>query len=507
MAELDLAAMLEEHGRRWAARPAIADMESGQRLDYAGLAARVRGLAGWMAARGVGEGDRIVWLGQNAHCVLEALMAAGRIGASLAILNWRQSEDELRFVLDDLDPKLILWQPGSASEALRGAWAARPALWLCQDPADPACAYEGAIVEAHAAPPPAALPGDAPQLLLYTAAFSGRPAAAILTRQALVLQAIFYAGLRGWNQETAYLSATPLFHVATLLDCLATFVAGGRNLFVRQADPARMCAIVAAEKVSDTFLLPPTMEKILELNGDGKYDLRSLRTLAYKPEWNAMVTIDRSLWGERPYGYGQTETMAYATFTCIGDPGKGSMGRPSPLVALSILDEEGADLPDGQTGEIALSGWTVSPGYWRRPEYNALRYTADGRRRTNDLGRRESDGTISFLGPKGRLIKSAAENIYPAEVERCISRMEGVADVAVIGTPDPIWMQRVRAVVVAKPGAALDEAAVIEHCRQAIASYKKPSSVLFVDALPRTDAGINYAEVNRLYEGGGYPRG
>lgn len=506
MAGLDLAAMLDEHARRWAGRPAVLDMESRHRLDYGALADRVGRLAGWLDSVGVGKGDRVVWLGQNSHCVLELLVAAGRIGAMLAILNWRQSEDELRFVLDDLDPQVVVWQPDSLPGSLRDEWQDRPCVWLRQDPFDPACDYEGAIAETDSVAP-AAVPADAPQLLLYTAAFSGRPAAAVLTRQALVLQANQYAALRDWNHATTYLSATPLFHVATLLDCLATFVAGGCNLFVRQADPEAMCAIITAEKVSDTFILPPTMEKILELDPASRFDLRSLRSQPYKPEWNALVTIDDSLWGKRPYGYGQTETMGYATFSCLGDPGTGGMGRPSSLVAVAMLDEAGNPVPDGEVGEIGVKGWTVSPGYWQRPEINEQRYTADGWRRTNDLGRRERDGTISFIGPKGRLIKSAAENIYPAEVERCIAQIDGVAEVAVIGTPDPVWMQSVRAIVVSKPGASLDEAAVIEHCRRSIASYKKPRSVIFADKLPRSGASIDYAALDGLYEGGGYPSG
>lgn len=505
MSGLDLAAMLEEHARRWRDRPAVLEMESGRRHDYAGFAERVRRLAGWMESAGLKQGDRVVWLGQNSHCVLELLVAAGRLGAVLAILNWRQSEDELRFVLHDLDPQIVVWQPDSLPDTLRAEWQDKSCTWLRQDSLDPACDYETAIAGATEAAA-VTMPSDAPQLLLYTAAFSGRPAAAILTRQALVLQALQYAALRGWNHGTTYLSATPLFHVATLLDCLATFTVGGHNLFVRQADPADMCAIIAAEKVSDTFILPPTMEKILEL-GDARPDLSSLRSQPYKPEWNALVTLDDSLWGKRPYGYGQTETMGYATFSALGDPGKGGMGRPSALVRLAMLDEDGNELPEGEVGEIGVRGWTVSPGYWRRPEINAQRYTADGWRRTNDLGRRESDGTVSFIGPKGRLIKSAAENIYPAEVERCIAQIDGVAEVAVIGTPDPVWMQSVRAIVVAKPGAQIDEAAVIDHCRTAIASYKKPRSVIFADSLPRAGVAIDYAALDRLYEGGGYPAG
>src|SRR5579864_2473905 len=123
-------------------------------------------------------------------------------------------------------------------------------------------------------------------------------------------------------------------------------------------------------------------------------------------------------------------------------------------------------------------------GYHNRPDVNAERQ-AGGWHHTNDLGRREEDGSITFVGPKTMLIKSAAENIYPAEVEGCLKRHPAVADCAVIGVPDRTWGQSVKAVVVLKPDTSATEAELIEHCRESIASYKKPRTVELVDKLPR----------------------
>jgi long-chain acyl-CoA synthetase len=196
--------------------------------------------------------------------------------------------------------------------------------------------------------------------------------------------------------------------------------------------------------------------------------------------------------------------MGYATFNAIGDPGAGAMGRPSPIVRIEFLDDTGAPVPAGQVGEISVRGASVSPGYWNRPELDAARYT-DGWRRTGDLGRREIDGTVSFIGSKGRLIKSAAENIYPAEVEACIRQIDGVADVAVIGTPDPTWTQSVKALIVLKPERAVSADDVIAHCRAHIASYKKPRMVEFLPALPRVNGAMDYAKLDADHGGGGYP--
>ena len=501
--ELGFADVLAENVRRWPATTGIIDEDSGLRLTYPQLGLRVARLAGVLRAHGVGPDERIVWLGQNSFRVLELVLACAHLGAAICIANWRQSKEEIEFLLDDIQPRLVVWQAQDIGGVIAEVRAARPAreAWLQHDAPD---GYEAALA---AAVPVAPVEVDAagPLVLLYTAAFSGKPAAAILTHRGMLHQCLAYANARRIDETQRYLNATPLFHVGTLLDTFTTFLVGGTNLFMRQADAAGMCAIIAREGVTGAFLMGPTIEQMVAANADGRYDLKSLRALGYNEAWNRMVTIDDSGWGRRPYGYGQTETMGYATFSALGPAGAGGTGRPSATTAIAILDEEGRHLPPGETGEIAVKGFTVSPGYWNRPELNRARYQ-DGWRRTNDLGRREADGTLSFVGPKGRLIKSAGENIYPAEVEGCIRRLAGVADVGVIGVPDPLWVQSVKAVVVAKPGADLSEEAVIAHCKAQIASYKKPRSVVFVDSLPRAGGAVDYGTLDAQHGGGGYPR-
>jgi long-chain acyl-CoA synthetase len=143
-------------------------------------------------------------------------------------------------------------------------------------------------------------------------------------------------------------------------------------------------------------------------------------------------------------------------------------------------------------------------GYWNRPDETAHRFR-NGWHHTNDLGRRETDGSLTFIGPKTKMIKSAAENIYPAEVEGCLKRHEAVADAAVIGIPDPTWTQSVKAVVVLHEGAQATADELIAHCRDHIASYKKPRSVEFVAALPRAGFAVDYDALDAQFGGGAYP--
>jgi long-chain acyl-CoA synthetase len=287
------------------------------------------------------------------------------------------------------------------------------------------------------------------------------------------------------------------------MSTFATFVAGGTNVFTPRVDAEELCRLIDAERCTGAFLVGPTIKQILQVNADGRYDLSSLRAAAGKPEWTAMITVDRSPWARHPGGYGQTEVTGMLTFNTLGEPTLGSHGRAAPGVQVRIVDPDDLDVPDGETGEIVARGPTVMNGYWNRPEETAARRRG-GWHHTNDLGRREADGSLTFVGPKTRLIKSAAENVYPAEVEGAIASHPAVAQCAVIGVPDRQWTQSVKAIVVLHDGATVTAEEIVEHVRSRIASYKKPRTVEFVTELPRAGFAVDYDALDAAYGGGVY---
>ena len=500
--QVTLADVLADHTRN---RPqATAAVCGDARLAFPALEARVNRLANALAAAGVGEGDRLLWLGQNCHRLLEGLLAAAKTGAVFCPANWRQSAEELAFVIGDSQPAVVFWQEAEIGETLRAARAETDgtALWLQHDGTGDG-SYE-AFVAAGADTDPGRVGDEAAAvLMLYTAAFTGRPNGALLSHRALVTQGSFMAQIQGVGSDYVYLNCGPLFHVATFMTTLATFLSGGTNVFTPRVDAEELCRLIDTEGCTGGFLMGPTTQQILELNADGRYNLKSLRGFPGRPEWTAMITVDTSPWGERPAGYGQTEVMGMATLNAL-QPSLGSSGRPAPFVRIAMLDPDGNELPAGETGEIGVRGPTVMNGYFNRPELNHER-TAGGWHHTNDLGRIEPDGSLTFIGPKTRLIKSAAENIYPAEVEACLLSHPAVAEAAVIGVPDRTWGQNVTAVVVLAEGARADARDIIAHCRERIASYKKPKAVEFVDALPRQGFAVDYAALDERFGGGGYP--
>jgi long-chain acyl-CoA synthetase len=500
-----LADVLRSHARSRPYARAIA--QDDLTFTWSEFDRRVDRVAHALLDTGVGAGDRVLWLGQNSFRIQELLLACCKVGAHFCPANWRQQPDELAFVIDDLDPALVVWQEeevGATVRAGRDRSTERGARWIGHDTGE----YESWLAAIAAdTPDPDADGNDDEQLLfVYTAAFVGRPNAAMLSSRALVSQGLLMAPWSGIDADYVFLNSGPLFHIGTFMPNLSTFVSGGTNVFVRRSDGDVLAAAIDRHRCTGGFVVGPMVDAIVEANAGGTYDLSSFRGKRGNPAFDACVQSDDSAWGRNPGGYGQTEVMGMATFNLLGTGGAGTHGRPSPLVDLRVVDEDDRDVAPGETGEIAIRGATVMVGYWNRPELNASRQR-NGWHHTNDLGKYEADGTFTFVGPKGRMLKSAAENIYPVEVENCLKQHAAVADCAVIGVPDETWVQAVKAIVVVADGADVTPDELIAHCRERIASYKKPRSIEFIDVIPRQGVVIDYDELDGRYGGGGYPGG
>lgn len=497
--------VLREHRRSYPDRVAVVDGEI--RLSWPELDERVNRLANALRAAGVTAGDRLLWLGQNSFRVLESLLGAAKIGAVLCPANWRQSAAELAFVIDDFAAKIVIWQDSEIGDVVREARdrasSAGQSTWLRHD-ASGEGSYEALLAAGLPDDPALAVDPASAVLAMYTAAFAGAPNAALLSHWAVLVQDLVMGNLMRIDSSYVYLNSGPLFHIATLMATLATFHFAGTNVFTPRVDAEELCRLIDTHRCTGAFLMPPTISQMVELNHDGRYDLSSLRTFRGAPAWNAMVSTDNSPWGARPGGFGQTECTGMLTLSAWGGPAAGTVGRPAPMVQVRIVDPDGADVPPGEVGEIVARGPTVMNGYLGRDTLNAQRRAGEWHH-TNDLGRREPDGSITWVGPRSRLIKSAAENIYPVEVEAALGEHEAVREAAVIGVPDPTWGQAVKAIVVLHDGRSVTSEELIEHCRARIASYKKPRSVEIVDALPRQGLAIDYAALDARFGGGGYP--
>ncbi|MDF1691438.1 MAG: AMP-binding protein [Zhongshania sp.] len=494
--------VLREHTR---SRPhMLAVLDGDIKLSWPELDRRVNRLSNLLLSAGLTEGSRILWLGQNSFRLFEALLAAAKIGAMVCPVNWRMSSDEMAAVIDDFTPHITLWQQTDIGETLLEAKnkANHQGRWIQHDGNDEE-SYEALLLGAADTDPNIPVHPDVPLVAMYTAAFDGKPNAALLSQSAILYQSLMIAYGYSITDQSANLNSGPLFHLGTMLATWATFSFGGKNLFVARVNAEEMLQLIARERVSHAFVAQPTVEQMREINKDGKYDVSSIWSDPSAPEWSSPLVMPAdSPFAKQARVYGQTEIMG---FVSLGFLGGGGAGRVSPLAQVRIVDDEGNDKAIGEAGEIAVRGALVMSGYYNRDTENARR-SQHGWHLTRDLGKRLEDGSIAFVGPKTTMIKSGVENIYPAEIEACIRQHPAIQDVCVIGVPDPKWQQNVKAIVVFKTGERASAEDIIEHCRSRMASYKKPKLVDVVDSLPRKpDGQLDRNAADQLFGGGGYP--
>lgn len=487
------------HARRTPAGIAIVCETT--RLTWAELDDRVDALAAALRSDGVGVGERILWWGQNCHRLVELLCAASRLGAIVCPVNWRQSARELEFVIDDCAPRVIVWQDREIGSAIREFIGPQrtSAVWIQHDGGGND-SYERYLASGKRLDVFSAEHERLPVLMMYTAAFSGTPNAALLSGRALMSQSTTILNLEHLDASTVYLNSGPMFHIGSLRRTLAVLHAGGRNIMCRRVDAETLCALISTEGCTDAFLQRPTMTQMVALNQDRRYDLSSLRSRGGPEGWNEMVTISGV--DKVRSGYGQTEVAGVVTFGYPGVPGIGCW--PGPLAQVDVRAADGTSVGRGEIGEIVVRGPMVMDGYFRRETLNASRFR-DGWYHTNDLGRLESDGSISFVGPSERIVKTANENVYPIEVENGLRAHPDVVDVGVLGVPDMEWGQRVKAVVVRRQGSSVDAEALLAFARTSLAGYKCPRVYEFVDELPTVSGRLDRDSLDVEHGGGGYP--
>ncbi len=482
--------LLQQHR---SGHPEKAAAITGERsITYSELVDRIDRLTSVLLDRGVGAGDRVLWLGQNSHHVLELLVACARLGALLCPVNWRQSPEEHRVVLSDFDPHVVVFQ-----DAQHDGLISQSGNWVAVEGEG---GYEHLIREAAPVAVVSEIEASSGLLVLYTAAFDGRPVGAVLNQQSLYLQGLTHIPVLETRHDDVNLVATPLFHILAWVALLPVLISGGTNIFIPRPDPEEIRRAITDLGATTGPIMPPTALAVAALNSERQYDLSGFRSALPIPGWQDMTSS-----GTTVSGYGQTETTGPILLPLPGSVLGGPIqGRPSPVARVRVVDEMGRDVPVGETGEILVAGPTVTSGYWNRTDLDVER-RIDGWWRTRDLGRRDLDGVITFVGPKRRMIKSGGENIYPAEVENCLETHPDVTSAALIGCPDEAWGQRVTAAVVRRPETAVDADKLIAYAREKLAAYKSPRAVHFLDEMPMAGGSKDYAALDERFGGGNYP--
>jgi long-chain acyl-CoA synthetase len=318
-------------------------------------------------------------------------------------------------------------------------------------------------------------------------------------------------------QEDINLLVMPLFHAGGLWPILSHFYRGAKTIMLPRFDEDRVLQIVEKEKVTVLNLVPTTLRRLAIRSDLKNYNLSSLRVIMYAGAPIPLHQLKEAMGILGPHrfytGLGATEagcggmlslTTAEHALT-FDDPlaGKlGSVGRDCMGMEVKIVDENGTELPVGKVGEIIAKGDEIALGYWKMPKETSNTFK-DGWLHTGDLGYRDEDAYVFIVGRKKDIIISGGENISSLEVEDTISQHPAVAEVAVIGVPDELWGEAVKAVVALKPNHEhnITDREIINFCRERLAAYKCPKSVDFMKELPKNPAGkIKKGELKERYK-------
>jgi acyl-CoA synthetase (AMP-forming)/AMP-acid ligase II len=359
--------------------------------------------------------------------------------------------------------------------------------------------YESVVAGTSDEPLDIDVPESDAAFIMYTSGTTGRPKGAVLTHLNLVMARVTLAVATGGMPDTpeSTLLGVPMFHIAGLSLILGALATGGRVVMQHTAasfDAAAAVDLLEQERIAVCFFVPSQWAEICAVPG-----IRERRFALRYVMWGAAVappSVLRALADTFPEvpaycAFGQTEMSPTTCLLRAEDAiiKMGSVGKPLPWIEVRIVDDEMADVAPGAVGEIVYRGPTVMREYWRNEKATAEAFQG-GWFHSGDLCRVDEDGFVWVMDRKKDMIISGGENIYCAEVEYAIDAHPKVAQVAVVGVTHEKWGETPVAVIVpADPGEPPTEQEIIEHCRARLASYKKPTSVVFADDLPRTASG------------------
>ncbi|MCW3096461.1 MAG: fatty acid--CoA ligase [Chthonomonadaceae bacterium] len=446
--------------------------------------------AGFLRELGIQKGDRVaVWM-LNSHAYLEMYYATAIAGIVIVPLNTHWHADDVADTLKDSDAVALVVDDRfvlAAENVPHPQYVIYAGNGMCPS-GMMAYGYSGV---SHTFEEP-----DAEDLvgLFYTSGTTGGPKGVMLTHRNVWsngLHAIISAGM----DPTVWLHAAPMFHLADQGVLYTVAGSGAANVFLPSFEPEAFQQAVESHHVTATALVPTMLTLLLNHTSFGRYDLSSLKTLYYGASPMPLPLL-RAAMQKLPttqfrQEYGMTETSPLITALTHEEhfgQAVASVGKPALGVEVRVVDDRDHDVPIGESGEIITRGANVMKGYWNRPEITA-EVLRGGWMHTGDIGKFDRDGFLYILDRKKDMIKPGGENVYSPEVEAMILSHPAVIETAVIGVPDPKWGEAIRAVVVRCPGSKLTENELIEWCRERMTHFKCPSSVVFIDTLPKNGAG------------------
>jgi acyl-CoA synthetase (AMP-forming)/AMP-acid ligase II len=471
----------------------------GRRITYAQFADRIRRAANALAVRGLAHQGRFAILAQNCVEYFEAVGAAETAGMIAVTLNWRLALPELIEIAADCTPTILIFETRFTAQA-DGLRSRVPGIThfiaIGENAPNWAERYEDVLAAA-----PTTLPARRPDpedgvYLIYTSGTTGRPKGVLLSHRAIMSGGLGLAWEFGARPTDRMLIVMPLFHIGGKINQIIFSLIGATIVLHRTFEPAAILRSIEEERITCAHFAPTMVRALLDAPEFHRYRRDTVRAIQY-----ASAPMSVTLLREAIGAFGPIFTQVYGMTECLvgtilhphqhvldGSPEQvrrlASAGQPFFSHDLRVVRPDGTDCATDEIGDIVIRGASIMNGYWNNTSAT-VETLRDGWMHTGDMGFLDSENFLFVADRKKDMIVSGGENIYPREVEEALLTHPAVDQCAVIGVPDSHWGESVKAFIVLKPDQAATEQTLIDHCRTLIASYKKPRSIDFVDALPR----------------------
>ena len=445
-------------------------------------------VAGLLAERGVGPGDRVGIMLPNVPYFAVCYFGVLRAGATVVPMNVLLKQREVAFYLRDSGAKLLFAWHGFAEDAEAGALEAGAECVLVTPGK-----FEQLLTTAQPRPELVDAADSDTAVILYTSGTTGTPKGAELTHANLRRNCEASIGLFDLGADAVTLGALPLFHAfGQTCGMNATILGGGTLTLIPRFDPGKALEIIARDQVTVFEGVPTMYNAMLHYPDATSFDTSTLQVCA---SGGAAMPVEVMHDFEEKFGckvlegYGLSETSPVASFNHPDRERKsGSIGTPIEGVEMKVVDDEGNDLPAGEVGEIVIRGHNIMKGYWNRPDATA-EAVRDGWFHTGDMAQVDDDGYFFIVDRKKDMIIRGGYNVYPREIEEVLYEHPAVREAAVVGIPHDELGEEVGAAVALKEGAEVTPEELRAHVKEQVAAYKYPRVVWLVEDLPKGPTG------------------
>ncbi|MDQ0191338.1 long-chain fatty acid--CoA ligase [Alicyclobacillus cycloheptanicus] len=475
----------------------------GERLTFEEVYRNANRLANGLLKLGLQKGDRVAFLLANSAQSVEIDFALLLCGLVRVPLNTRLSLGEHLHMIRESEARALLFSEAFQARVADLRANLTDVQWYCQTTGSTAAPWaltlsllQQDVTDEH---PAVTVAEQDLATIQYTSGTTGTLKAAVHTHETWVAICNHILTSLDVQAGDIMLHAAPLTHASGTL-VLPHWIRGATNAVLPGFDPAAYLHVVDQEKPTTLNLVPTMIVMLLNQPDVEQYSFASVRSIIYGASPMPREALRRGieLWGAKFIQYyGQTEAPLILTLLdkddhVVGGPqGEArllSCGRPVSTTSLKIVDENGVEVADGTIGEICVKSNQAMVAYWKAPALTA-ETIKEGWVHTRDMGYIDEAGYLFLVDRKSDMIITGGFNVYPREVEEVLYQHPAVMEVAVVGVPDEKWVETVKAFVVLRPGRSASEAEIIEFCKERLASYKKPSSVEFVDSLPMSPVG------------------